>query len=232
VTPPQLATAQRPAGSQNPAARLPGSAPPLPRQRRRGLLLLGVALTCAAGVATAALVTSAGHRVPVVVATRDIPLGAVITAADLSTAEVSTGAGVSSIPGRQESQVTGQIAATDVPAGTLVVPGDLTSAAGPAAGQALVPVALKSWQIPASGLAGGTPVQAVPTPGAAGQAGSGGPAGQALGHPVTATVYRVSGADAAGNIVVDLLVPAAEGSAVARQASTGQIAIIETGRRS
>ena len=60
-----------------------------------------------------------------------------------------------------------------------------------------------------------------------GQAASG--SGQAaLAQDVPAAVYQVSAPDDSGNVVVDLLVAAGQGPAVAQQDSTGQIALIVT----
>lgn len=44
-------------------------------------------------------------------------------------------------------------------------------------------------------------------------------------------MYRVAGPDQNGNVVADLLVAAAQGPPVARQASTGQIALVITPER-
>jgi hypothetical protein len=195
------------------------------------MLVLGVTLTGACALAAAFIFTSASHQVPVVVAARDIPAGSVITTGELATADISAGPGVASIPGRQEAAVAGEVAAVGIPAGTLLGPRDLTTATAPGAGQVLVTVTLKSWQIPASSLVPGTPVLVVATPGAAGQAASAQAAG-GLGRDVPATVYRVAPPDQSGNVAVDLLAPQAQGPAIARQASTGQIALLETPRRS
>ncbi len=202
---------------------------PVPRQRRRSVLALGVVLAGLGALAGAWVFASFSHRVEVLALTRNVAMGTQLTPSDLAPVAISAGSGVKTIPARQEAQVTGLVAAVGLRAGALLVPADLTSALVPGAGQQLVPVALKSDQLPASGLAPGGQVLVVPTPGAAGQQASG-PA--VLAQAVPATVYRVAGPDQNGNVVVDLLVAAAQGPSVARQASTGQIALIVTpGRR-
>lgn len=230
---PQAATSLRPAPFGTAAGGQPGRngavLAPLPRQRRRSMLALGVTLTGLGALAAAWLFTSSGHRVPVLEAARNIPAGAVITAADLSAATIS-GTGLTTIPARQEPQVTGTTAAVGLRAGTILVPADLTSAAVPGPGQQLVPVALKSSQIPASGLAPGDHVLVIATPGAAGQAAAGQSGTPALTAPADATVYQVSPPGQDGTVTVDLLVAAAAGPPVAQQASTGQVALIVTPR--
>jgi hypothetical protein len=189
------------------------------------MLALGVVLAGLGALAGAWVFTSFSHRVSVLEVTRSIAVGAQLTPADLAPVTISADSGVKTIPARQEGQVSGLVAAVGLRAGTLLVPADLTSALVPGAGQQLVPVALKSDQLPASGLAGGAQVLVVPTPGAAGQQAS----GQAvLTQDVPAIVYRVAGPDQSGNVVVDLLVAAGQGPPVAKQASTGQIALVVT----
>jgi hypothetical protein len=208
------------AGSDGKAGPGPGPLAPVPRHRRRSMLALGVVLAGLGALAGAWVFTSFSHRVSVLEVTRNIAPGMQITAADLAPVTISAGGGAKSIPARQEGQVTGLTAAVGLRAGTLLVP---------AAGQQLVPVALKSDQLPASGLTPGEQVLVVPTPGAAGQQAS---AQSVLAQPAPATVYRVAGPDQNGNVVVDLLVTAGQGPPVAKQASTGQIAlVVNPGRR-
>jgi hypothetical protein len=202
---------------------------PVPRQRRRSMLALGVVLAGLGALAGAWVFASFSQRVEVLALTRNVAMGTQLTQSDLAPVAISAGSGVKTIPTRQAAQVTGLVAAVGLRAGALLVPADLTSALVPGTGQQLVPVALKSEQLPASGLAPGDPVLVVPTPGAAGQQASG--QATVLAQAVPATVYRVAGPDENGNVVVDLLVAAAQGPSVARQASTGQIALIVTPRR-
>jgi hypothetical protein len=193
------------------------------------MMAAGVAITVASGLAAAWLVTSAGHRVAVLAAAHNIPIGSVITQADLQTVDISTSPGVATIPASQAGQVAGREAAVDLRAGTLLAASDLTTTVVPGPGQVLVPVALKSWQMPASGLAPGDTVLVIPAPTAGAQpGGASGPAPQTGNVP--ATVYRVSAPDQAGNVTTDLLLPAKDGPVVAREAAAAQVALIETYR--
>ena len=206
----------------------PGSLAPLPRQRRRSMLALGLVLAGLGALTGAWAWTSSSHRVTVLAVTRDVPPGTQVTAADLAPEAVSVGSGVKTIPAAQESQVAGEVAAVGLVPGTLLAPGDLTSALVPGKGQQLVPVDLKSTQLPASGLAPGEQVLVIATPGAAGQAGQAQSGAVPLTGDVPAMVYAVSPPDDSGDVVVDLLVAAAAGPPVAQQDSTGQIALIVT----
>jgi hypothetical protein len=211
-----------------PAATLtPGHLRGLPRRRRPGMIALAAALIGVGILASAALYHRADHQVPVVLVTATVPAGSVITASDVGTTTVVTGPGMQVIPARQLSQVVGLVAATSLQRGTLLVPSELTSRLTPGPGQDLVPVALKPSALPASGLAPGDQVLAVATPASAGS----GSAASVLIRPVAAVVEAISTAtDQSGDDVVDLLVPADLGPAVAQQAATGQIALVVTHR--
>jgi len=209
----------------------PAQAVRLPRRRRPGMIALAVALSCAGIVATTSLVRSAGHRVPVVMVTAPVPAGATITEADLGTTEVAAGPGVSLIPASQLAQVPGHVAATALSPRMLLVPADLTTTMPPAAGQVLVTVPARPAILPASGLSPGDHVLVIATPGAAGQAGSFGASPEPPTWQVPATVEAVGAVpNQDGLDVVDLLVAAQQSTAVARQASTGQFALLVTSR--
>jgi hypothetical protein len=226
-----LPTSAAPAGHSpvSPDGRVhsPGAPARLPRQRRRSMLALGVALVALGALTAVVLFSRTSHQRSVLVVAQAIPAGTIITPGELSTATIS-GTGMASIPASQAGQVTGKTAAVGLARGALLVPGDLTTRSVPAPGQQLVPVALKASQLPASGLTPGQHVLVVATPGAAGQS-TGGTSGQpAMTSPVTATVYQVSAPGQDGNVTVDLLVTSASGPPIAQQDSTGQIALIVT----
>jgi hypothetical protein len=191
------------------------------------MIALAAALIGVGILASAALYHRADRQVPVLLVTATVPAGSVITASDVGTTTVVAGPGVQDIPARQMSQVIGLIAATSLQRGTLLAPSELTSKLSPAPGQDLVAVALKPSALPASGLAPGDQVLAVATP-ASGGSGSG---AAVLTHPVPAVVEAVgTTSDQSGDDVVDLLVAAGLGPAVAEQAATGQIALVVTHR--
>jgi SAF domain len=201
----------------------------LPRRRRPAMIALAAALIGAGILASAALYHRANHQVPVVVVTKPVPVGAVITSNDVGTTTIAAGPGVATIPARQLPQVVGLVAAASLQPGTLLAPSEVTSKLSPAPGQDLVPVAVKPSGLPASGLAPGDQVLVIATPAAAGNTGSG--AAPVLTQPVQATVEAVNTVtDQNGLNVVDLLVPSDAGPSVAEQAATGQIALVVTRR--
>lgn len=200
----------------------------LPRRRRPGMIALAVVLVGVGVLGSAALYVRENHQVQVLMVLQPVPAGSVITPADIGTASVAAGPGISLIPARQLAQVTGLVAATALRPGTLLSPSELTTSEPPGPGQVLVPVAVRPSVLPAAGLAPGDRVLVVATPAVPGSNGSGG-TGSApiLVKPVSALVLEVSsGPDQDGLDVVDLLVPAVSGIPVAQQAATGEIALI------
>jgi len=204
--------------------------PALPRRRKPAMIALAVVMAGTGALLSVAVYRHANHAVPVVLVTAPVPVGAPITAADLSQASVTVSAGVKVIPAAQLDEVIGEIAAVGLRPGTLLSPPDLTTRQPPAPGQELVPVAVKPALLPAGGLSPGDHVLLVPTPG---DQGAGGQAGAAasLVSPVPAVVAAVNAVtDQDGFDVVNLLVRASSGTAVAQQVSTGQFAFILTKR--
>jgi hypothetical protein len=196
------------------------------------MIALAVAMAGAGVLISAAVYQRADHQVAVVLVTSPVPAGAVITAADLGTADVTVGSGIQVIPAAQLRQVAGEIAAVALRPATLLAPSDLTTTQAPASGQELVPAAMKPSALPASGLQAGDQVLVLATPGD-----QGAPATQSstqsLTSPVPAVVEAVDAApNQDGLDVVDLLVSSASGPAVAAQVSTGQFALIVTKRGS
>jgi hypothetical protein len=201
----------------------------LPRRRRPGMIALAVALIGAGILGGAALYRQVNHQVPVLVVTRAVPAGAVVSAADLGTASVATGPGVQLVPAGQERQVLGLVAATDLRPGSLLSSSELTTTLPPASGQVLVPVAVKPSELPVSGLAAGDHLLVVPAPSAQGTSGSA-PV-SVPGRSVACVVEAVSRVpDQDGLDVVDLLVPASSGPDLAKEAASGDIALIVTSR--
>jgi hypothetical protein len=201
----------------------------LPRRRRPGMIALAVVLIGAGILGGAALYQRVNHQVAVLMVRTGVPAGSVLTAADLSTTSITTGSGVRVIPAGQERQVVGLVAGTSLRSGTLLAASELTSALPPAAGQVLVPVAVKPSQLPASGLVPGDQLDIVSAPGAQGASGTAPVGGRTIAGVVAAISQQTSTNDLN---VVDVLVPANNGIALAKEAATGDIALVVTHRSS
>ena len=177
-----------------------------------------------AGIA-AAVVTAAGQRVAVVAVVRDVPVGTVITAADLGQARVAADPALDPLPASQQDSLVGEYAAVDLRAGTLLTASQVTTTPVPAAGQSLVGVALHPGQLPARPLQPGDRVALVVTPGTGASAGTDTTA--AVGSSDRVAVVSETGPTAQdGTVVVDLLLPADQAASVAVDASAGHLSLV------
>jgi hypothetical protein len=202
----------------------------LPRRRRPTMVALAIAMAGAGVIVSAAVYQRANHQVAVVMVTKPVPVGAVLTPADLSTTHVTVGSSIEVIPAGQIHEVSGDIAAVTLRPSTLLAPSDLTAVRSPVSGQVLIAAPIKPYALPVSGLQAGDHVLIVATPGQQGQEASPS-ATQPLSSPAPGVVEAVNGVpDADGYDVVDLLVDQGNATPVASQISTGQFALIVTKR--
>lgn len=202
----------------------PDLRPPLtiaPRGRRRpSLVIAGVAMVAVGALAVAWLVSSAGDREEVVVMARDVPYGATITAADLTTTAASLDPTVRAVPAGDADDLVGLVASTELTRGSLVSPDDVVTGGIVGADEALVPLPLVPERVPAGGLTAGDRLLVVdaPPPGADPVAGA----------PSTheARVVRVGSPDVNGTVVVDVVTRTDDGPDLATRAATGRFAIV------
>ncbi|MFC5830045.1 SAF domain-containing protein [Nonomuraea insulae] len=205
---------QRVAPQQNPGQ--PPPARPLPSKRRPVMLAVSVALTALGALAAWEVYGIASDHTPVLVVARDVPIGQQLQAQDLRTVAMGMDPGVPSFNAHDKGAVIGKRAAVELKANGLLAPSQVTDGFAPAPGEQVVPIAVKTSQLPARGIQPGDPVLAVTVP-------TDGTRTPAI-HP--GRVDRVGQPDADGLVVVDLVVPAADGPALAQQAAVGKVAIV------
>lgn len=131
------------------------------RRRRLPHLLVGVLLVvaCAAGVVV--LSQQLGERRPVLVVTRPLTAGQVLTDSDLGQARVAADPGVAVIDAARRPAVLGRPVAVDVRPGSLLTEHALGEPEVPAAGEAVVALSVKPGRYPPR-LAAGASVLVVP----------------------------------------------------------------------
>lgn len=187
------------------------------------LLAAGAVLVVLGGLGAYGLATSASRRVAVVALAADVPWGQTITAADLIEAQIATDPALHPLAWTDRGSAVGHLAATDLHAGALLTDRDVMVGQIPAAGQALVGVAVKPGMLPATELTAQQQVwitradrddQTAAQP-AGGQAG-----------PIRAVVFTAGAPDASGGRTVDVLVSEADAAKVARWSAAGFAAII------
>ncbi len=201
---------------------------PLPRRRRPMMIVVAALLVGLGILVSVAMYQRVNRQVQVLVVQRDVAVGNVITSADVSTASIAA-SGISDIPARQRSQVVGLVAASALHPGMLLAASDLVTSLPPPPGKVLVGVSVRPSAVLASGLEPGDRVTLVATPGVIGENTQGGAPNLSMLLPVSGVVQAVDDtANQDGDVVVDVIVPAAEGAAVLQQDSTGQIGLVVT----
>lgn len=198
------------------------------RTRPKGYAALAVALIIGLGALGYYFYTTAGSKVPVVVAARDIPVGHTITRADLSTVEVA--GGITAVGGGNLSTLLGQHAAVEILPNTLVQRSMVTAGSTVSSGQGLVGVATVAGQIPSSGLAPGDKVEvfSLPQKGTGATSSTTGSAAAVL--VPSATVFDVrSNPSSAGGTLLTLIVPQPSAYGVAQASNSGLIALVKIG---
>ncbi len=197
-----------------------GNALPSGRLRRRPLMVLvSVGLVLVGAVLGVGVWMLSSSSVEVVAARTTIERGATITAEDLVVTRVTVDESVPVVRADQLAGLVGQRAASDIAAGTLLSPAEVTDALPPGTGESVVGVALGMGQLPAEPLRAGDRVRLVQTPAAQGEV----PATQVT---IDAVVQSVTAAADGQTTVVDLLVPSSRAAEVAARAATGQVALV------
>lgn len=198
-----------------------------PEERRRsssrlGQWLVAVLMVVTSVTAAAWLYVQKGSTTEVLVVSRPIAAGHVLSAADLETAEVS---GIQdAIAVIDADGAIGQVAAVALVPGQVLTTAALTSSPVPAAGERLVALSLPAGRLP-SGLAPGSAVEVLAAP-APGQGG----AGAELKAPEVlapqSTVFDVVTADD-GTLVVTLRVPDEAADSVAAHSAAGRVTLVQ-----
>jgi hypothetical protein len=112
----------------------------------------------------AVLYSSASHQTPVLVVIETVEQGQKISGSELGQINADISGGVAApIPVSDASELSGERAAVTIPAGSLLVAADLTDSEPIIEGDAVVGLALKAGQLPASGVEPGDQVMVVQT---------------------------------------------------------------------
>lgn len=196
------------------------------RTRPKGYAALAVALLVGFGALGAWFYTSAGAKVPVVMAKNDIPVGHLIDAGDLTTVEVA--GGVTAVSADHLSSLVGQRAAVEILPNTLVQRAMVTNGPPIPTGQGMVGVAAAPGQIPSSGLNPGDKVEVLQLP----QKGVPNPSTSGADSVLVASavVFDVRpNTSSSGGTLLTLIVPTSAAYGVAQASNAGQIALVKLG---
>jgi hypothetical protein len=191
------------------------------RRRQARWIVAGVLLVVGSALVFATIWARAGSKTRMLVLTRSVDAGHVLTSSDLRSANVSTGQGVATVSATSESSVVGRTTAVPLTAGSLLNPDALGSGRVLRAGEAMVGLALKPGTFPSS-LAPGDHVRVVDTTAAISTSGNAAPAHASSGGATGVVMAIEANASAAdGSAVVSLRVDDDDADGVA-QLSSGE----------
>jgi hypothetical protein len=187
---------------------------------------LAVALLIGFGALGGWFYSSAGAKVPVVMATDDIPVGHVIGRSDLTT--VAVAGGVTAVGANHLASLVGRRAAVEILPNTLVQRAMVTAGSPIPTGQVLVGVAAAPGQLPSSGLVPGDRVEILQLP----QKGAPNPSTSSANAVLVASAavfdVRVNESSSGGTLL-SVIVPASAAYGVAQASNAGLIALVQLG---
>jgi Flp pilus assembly protein CpaB len=195
-------------------------------QRRPWQIGLGIALVLVCAAVAGALFQSSAKRVSVVVATKSLAAGTVLTPADLGTATIPASGNITAMSASGSSALVGQQLNSPVYAGQVMVRQMLSSTPQLGAGEQVVGMMLKGDQMPSVALVAGDTVQVIAVP----QPGQGSTIGGTIGSTLVAraTVFAVGPAppnQTQYQASVSLEVPSSDANSVTAYAAADQIGL-------
>ncbi|MFJ9855321.1 SAF domain-containing protein [Streptomyces sp. NPDC101150] len=217
-------TSQIPSPTAAPPMRpeTPIGAGPVPRRRKRSMLVLGVLVTLVGVLGTSMLVRSAGDRVDVLAVARDVPVGQEITVEDLTTAALPNDPALTPVKASEKSSVIGRRATAPLHRGELLADSQFRGGKVLPDGQELVALEVQRGAAPVDALAPGDQVKIVSTPGKDEQITKNASAPQ----EIEAKIVKVGAPNASGAVVVQVSVAGTDSSLLAARAATGRVAIV------
>lgn len=194
--------------------------PPGARRRVRvPELLVGAALTVGFALAAVLWQANSTQREAVLALAADVDRGDIITAEDLHVVYIGTDDLVVRLAPAESVRVIGQVAISDMAAGTLITRANVSEVAALAPGEGVVGLALEPGQFPAGHLAPGDVVNVVAP---------GDTDGDLLAE--AAVVYSVEELGGQGRKFVSLRASEADANRVAAAAESGPVRLVLVGR--
>lgn len=192
----------------------------LPMIRNRSRLIAGVIAVAFACLLSSVVYGEVNDRTDVLVLSRNVEQGHVITAGDLTIAEVALSGNMKSFGPAERSTLVGQVASTHLASGTMLSPGVVTPAGPMKPGSATAAALMKPGQYPAS-MRTGDRVRLI-TPSASGTSADAAPA-----TSIDGTVTSIDRAsDTSGAVSISFVIDERFADAVASAGATGNLAAV------
>lgn len=186
-------------------------------QRSPLLIVFGLLVLAAGGLFGWFMWVTTSTASEVVAARVDVQRGQLITAEDLTTVRVTLDPSLRTVPGIALKSLVGQRAATELAAGTLISPNQVSDGLLPPQGMSVVAVPVAPGLVPTVPIHAGDTVRLVQTPE---------PAGSVTGKPMTITAEVVDVTEGDHDTIVNVLVPSGAAAGLAELAATGRVALV------
>jgi len=193
---------------------------PTKSRRRTWIIALGIAIILIGGLFTWYLTTQTSQTVSVLTTNTAIERGDIIEADDLTTISLAGGQDVDAFAANEASEVIGQVAAMDLPAGALLSSTSVVDTLLVPPGDSIVGIALNQSQLPSHPLSAGDQVRLVDTPVAQGEPPTSSP------ETFDATVFTTKFDETNQVWIIDLVVPTNDAADIAARAATQRVSII------
>jgi hypothetical protein len=187
------------------------------------MIALGITIVLIGALATWYVTTTTSRTVSVLTISDAVQRGEAITQNDLTTISIAGGQNVDAIPASEASDIVGQVAAVDLPAGSLLTTSNIIDTLPVPEGSSIVGIALNASQLPSYRLAAGDAVRLVDTPVAQGEPPTSDP------QTFDATVFTTTYDEANQTWIVDVVVPEREAASIAARAATQRVSIVLDG---
>lgn len=216
-------TSKRARGGEKTPPRPAAVGQPTKSRRRVWMIALGIAIVLIGALATWYVTTTTSQTVSVLTIKSDVERGEAITQDDLTTIAIAGGQSTDAYTASEAPTVVGQVAAVDLPAGSLVTSSNVLDTLPVPDGSSIVGIALTSSQLPSYRLAAGDAVRLVDTPVAQGE--------PPTEDPTTfdATVFTTTYDETNQVWIVDVVVPTREAASIAARAATQRVSIVLDG---
>ncbi|MCX4451691.1 SAF domain-containing protein [Streptomyces sp. NBC_01789] len=195
---------------------------PVPRRRKRSLLVVGVLCVVTGGLAFSWMLSSAGDRVEVVAVARDVPVGQALVAEDLTVAALPADPALHPIPAGEKKSLIGRRAGIDLKQGSLLTSAQLATGSLLREGEDLVALTVERGHAPIEALAPGDDVKVVSAPAPDADA----DASKELPADIKARVVKVGRANASGSVVVQVAAASTDSSLLAAQSAGGHVSVV------
>jgi hypothetical protein len=207
--------------------------PQAARRSRVPEVALGLLLVVGGALAALVWQLTANQTTPVLAVATDIAQGSEVRLEDLQLVEIRSDDAINVLQADQTSLVVGQVARTDLAAGTLLTPQDVTGGSIIEPGQGVVGLALLPGEYPSLRLSPGDTVSVVLTPAASDTGAIGDSADTSVAAVEAqvlvpqASVQEVAPLSNADGYFVSLSMTEAEAAVTARAASQGRVRLVE-----